>query len=213
VLASLAAVCRRTCEDSGADGASVSLVTGGLGLSPLWASDYTGERLEERQLTLGEGPCPDAVATGGPVLVDDLHDPDREGPTWPGFAPEVEDLDIGGNFAFPIQVGPVALGCLQLYRRSAGGLSETELAAALRGADTLAAVLLGLAASADGDEMVPPCRQVVHQAAGVMTVQRHLSIEEAMLRLRARAYSEQRSIESIAADVVEGSEDLFEGER
>jgi hypothetical protein len=43
-----------------------------------------------------------------------------------------------------------------------------------------------------------------------MTVQLDVTIEEAMMRLRARAYSEARPIEAVAADVVAGGRQLSE---
>src|ERR1700761_4897895 len=41
--------------------------------------------LEELQFTLGEGPCPDALNSGSPVLVADLGEAGWRG-RWPGFA-------------------------------------------------------------------------------------------------------------------------------
>src|SRR3954451_14130998 len=55
-------------------GAGISLVsdTGTRGV--ICATDDVAMRIEELQLTLGEGPCVDAMAAGGPVLVPDLDD-------------------------------------------------------------------------------------------------------------------------------------------
>jgi hypothetical protein len=41
-----------------------------------------------------------------------------------------------------------------------------------------------------------------HQAAGMVSVQLSVSVAEALVRLRARAFSEGRPLEALAADVV-----------
>ncbi len=205
LLGTVSVVCAAGSLNAGADGASVALSSNGQGLSPVWASDPTAQALEEGQITLGEGPCLDAVATGLPVLVEDLRSPRGTPLAWPAFVRDVTALEVRGVFAFPLQMGAIALGSLELYRREAGDLSAPELAAALNSADLLCGVLLGLGASPDASDVVPHYRLVVHQAAGMITVQLDVAIDEAMMRLRARAYSEGRSINEVAADVVGGS--------
>src|SRR5688500_15010618 len=69
---SLAALCETASARLGMDGAAVTVETS-RGWSETWYStdDMTG-RLVELQVTVGEGPCLDAMRTGGPVLVSDL---------------------------------------------------------------------------------------------------------------------------------------------
>jgi len=45
-------------------------------------------------------------------------------------------------------------------------------------------------------------RAVVHQAAGMISVQLDVDVAEALLRLRARAYALDRPMADVAADVV-----------
>jgi hypothetical protein len=45
-------------------------------------------------------------------------------------------------------------------------------------------------------------RAEVHQAAGMVSVQLSVSVAEALVRLRARAFGETRSLGALAADVV-----------
>jgi hypothetical protein len=45
-------------------------------------------------------------------------------------------------------------------------------------------------------------RPVVHQATGMISVQLGVSIQEALLRLRAHAYGSERPLGEIAEDVV-----------
>ena len=203
LLATVSAVCANGRRGSGTDGASVSLAADGHGLSPVWASDLTAEVLEERQITVGEGPCLEAISTGLPVLVEDLERP-GDGLGWPAFLREVTGLGARSLFAFPLQIGAISLGTLELYRREPGSLSASQLGAALNTADVLGGVLLGLGADSQVDEVVPHYRLAVHQAAGMITVQLGVPIEEAMVRLRGRAYLEGTPINELAADVVAG---------
>ncbi len=201
LLASVSTICGDASRGSGTDGASLSLSGDGRALSPLWSSDTVAEVLEESQITLGEGPCVDALALGRPVLVDDLHMPTGSA-AWPAFTHSATDLGVGAIFAFPLQIGVIAMGTLELYRRTAGALSEPGLAAALSAADLLGSVVLELGACDEPDLVVPHYRLAVHQAAGMLTVQLGVSIEEAMVRLRGRAFSEGRSIDQVASDLV-----------
>src|SRR4051794_20746233 len=121
---------------------------------------------------------------------------------------------LAAVFAFPLRVGGIRLGVLDLYRTTAGALSEEELASALAFADAATAVLLHLQAGAAG--LDPPLdslavlddRAEVHQATGVVSVQASVALQEALLLLRARAYAEQRSIGSLAHDVLRGVVDF-----
>jgi hypothetical protein len=63
-------------------------------------TDPAGEQLAELQLTLGEGPCRDMLASAAPVLAADLghEDPGRR---WPGFAAAAGRLGAGAAFAVP----------------------------------------------------------------------------------------------------------------
>src|SRR6185312_7902254 len=63
-------------------------VTVSGGRRPDFVMSVTGpvsEQLAELQLTLGEGPCHDVLASTAPVLAADLGDEDS-GRRWPGFA-------------------------------------------------------------------------------------------------------------------------------
>jgi hypothetical protein len=212
LLAAVSALCLEGSHGSGTDGASVSLSGAGRVLSPVWATNATARAVEERQLTLGEGPCLDAAAFGRPVLVEDLRSPPGGATAWPAFLHDVTTLGVWGLFAFPLQMGVIVVGTLELYRRDAGRLSRPQLGVALNTADVLGAVLLGLGSGPAAADVIPPYRLVVHQAAGMLTVQLDVPIEEAMLRLRARAFSRGRSINDVAADVVSGRMLFEEGE-
>ncbi|MEO5981395.1 MAG: GAF and ANTAR domain-containing protein [Pedococcus sp.] len=171
------------------------------------ATDGPAATMEELQFTLGEGPCVDASMGGRPVLQPQLRmtAPDR----WPGFGPAALDAGIEAIFAFPLQVGRIRLGVLDLYRDVPGTLTPAELGEALAFADAATRVLLHLQDQMPLDAGLHPDlgarannRPEVHQATGMISVQAAVGLTEALLLLRARAYSSERSILEVARDVV-----------
>ena len=48
-------------------------------------------------------------------------------------------------------------------------------------------------------------RAVVHQATGMISAQLHVGVDEALVRLRGRAFAVDRAVEAVAAEVVAGS--------
>ena len=202
----LVGLCVRTLPVNGA-GMALMTVDGPAGT--IAASDELARELEELQFTLGEGPCVDASRTGRPVLVPDLarHAPDR----WPAFTGGARDAGLRAVFAFPLRVGGIRLGVLDLYRGSIGVLAPTELADALAFADAATLLLMHQEADATGGETpshalpVLDDRAEVHQATGVISVQAGVSLQQALSLLRARAFAEQRPIRLVAQDVLNGA--------
>jgi len=195
-------------------GAWVTVSGGGRPDFAVCATDPAGERLAELQLTLGEGPCHDVLASAAPVLAADLGDEDS-GRRWPGFAASAGRLGAGAVFAFPLSAGAIRAGVMGLYRCSPGPLPGTQLGDALILAD--AATLLLLAGlRPDGDGAPAPAdgllngqsrdlalhRAEIDQATGMLTMQLGTGIAEAFARLRAYAYVNDRRLADVASDLV-----------
>jgi hypothetical protein len=72
------------------------------------------EQLAELQLTPGEGPCLDVLASAAPVLAADLGDNEssRRGPA---FTPEAGEHGAGAVFALALIVGAIRAGVMGLY--------------------------------------------------------------------------------------------------
>lgn len=197
-------LCRCAQAEANADGVGLAVISSGGVPEPAFVSDSRSRLIEDLQFTLGEGPCVDAVRSGSPVLLDDLQTVSDATRRWPAFASEAESSGVRAVFAFPVRVGAIALGTLDLYRSRPGSLDVDELAAVLRTVDRIAAVLLDVSA-AGGDGVVEPTyRIVVHQATGMVMAQAHTNIATALARLRAAAFSEGIPINDLAADVVAG---------
>jgi GAF domain len=189
-------------------GAGLSLMTDAGPAGTVVATDGPALELEELQFTLGEGPCVDASRTGRPVLQPDLA---RTAPRrWPAFASGASHAGLGAVFALPLCVGAIRVGVLDLYRDTVGVLSPTDLGDALAFADAATALMLHLQAQAVGTDLaldslaVLDDRAEVHQATGVISVHAGVSLAEALVLLRARAYAEQRPIRALARDILDG---------
>jgi hypothetical protein len=172
---------------------------------PLASTDELSALVEELQFTTGEGPCLDAVATRSPVLIRDLSLPDEAvAARWPAFLDEALAAGIRAVFAFPIGPGATPVGSLDLYRRTPGALVADRLRGALLTADVVGLALVADDDGSDGDNERGWFRMEVHRAAGMVMVQTGGTIEEALLVMRASAYSEGISVNDLAADVVAG---------
>jgi hypothetical protein len=174
-------------------------------------TDPVGEQLAELQLTLGEGPCHDVLASAAPVLAVDLGDAESVR-RWPGFTVAARRLGTGAVFAFPLTAGVVRAGVLGLYRRSPGPLPGRQLGDLLILADAATVMLLdsahGGAETEDGSWLDGQARDLalhraeIDQATGMLTVQLGVSAGEAFARLRAYAYSQDRRLADVAGDIV-----------
>jgi hypothetical protein len=207
---SVAHVCAAAAAGVGADGAGVTVMVSANVRETMHATDRVAGELEEWQLAFGQGPCMDAFAAGGPVMVVDLGLPDSAA-RWPAFAPAALESGARALFALPMLVGAIRLGVLDLYRTRPGPLSSPELADALAFADAAGSLLLDAAAGIrpDAAELAwqrddPTAHHVqVHQATGMILAQLGVTAEAAFARLRAHAYVHERRLGDVARDVVE----------
>jgi hypothetical protein len=172
----------------------------------LGATDAVSGLIEELQWTLGEGPCIDAHRGEVTVIEPDLAAPERS--RWPAFTPPALHAGVAAIFGFPLRVGDARFGALDLYRDRAGPLSDEQLADALIAADVVAQAIVGMQGQAApgtvaaGIETDADFRFVVHRAAGMVSVQLGVSVADALIRLRASAFSTGRSVTDLAEDVV-----------
>ena len=184
-------------------GASISTLGGLLGSETVSASDERIARIDELQLDLGEGPCWDAVATGGPILEPDLRA--RPSRIWPAFSRAVSALDVAALFAVPLVVGPLRIGAIDLYDTRPRPLDDDDLARTIALAEVLGRQVLRRAIDRVRPEEERPgpfSRRVVHQATGFVIAQLGVSVTDAELLIRARAFAEDRSMQQVAEDVV-----------
>jgi hypothetical protein len=195
-------------EMLGVTGAGISMVTTSGNHGVVCATDEVSAKIEDLQLTLGEGPCIDSVRDGSPVLISDLAARgDFSGERWPAFLEGAGAAGVQAVFAFPLRIGAINVGAMDLYRDEPGDLAVDELPAALMAADAAAHALLQLDKPPDGTATGAPdfgtvYHPQVHQATGMVQVQLGVSTNEAFVRLRARAFAANRNLVDLAGDVV-----------
>jgi hypothetical protein len=190
----------------GVDGAGMMLMSGDIPRGSLCTSDDVSKLIEDLQYTLGEGPCVDAYHQDIVVAEPDLADPVAG--RWPAFTPSALRAGVRAVFGFPLRVGGVHLGALNLYRELPGPLTSDQQADALVMADVAARWVLDVQAGAPLDTVAGELEAgadfhfAVHNAAGIVSVQEGISVSEALIQLRAFAFSSDRMLADVAQDVI-----------
>ncbi|MEV5597507.1 ANTAR domain-containing protein [Streptomyces sp. NPDC052496] len=163
---------------------------------------------ETLQVSLGEGPCVQALNQMAPVLADDVDDADAVR-QWPTYAEQARAHGIRAIFALPVLGGPDPAQqpglVLCLYRDRPGPIPEADLHLAQDHAD--AADLLLLATPTPNAEDLAhawllPADAVVHQATGMISYRHAVSISQALALLRAHAHTQGTDLSTLAHAVV-----------
>ncbi|MDQ4138778.1 MAG: GAF and ANTAR domain-containing protein [Actinomycetota bacterium] len=187
------------------DGASIATIGDFLGTETLAASDPTIASLEELQFDLGEGPCWDALATLAPVIHPDVA-AIPEG-IWPAYRRGLENHRVAAIFAFPLAIGPMRIGAIDLYAVTPTKLDQTHASETAALASIISRhVLRGALRSAGGNEPRQGnySRRTIHQATGFLIAQCGISADDAYLLLQGHAFAEGVSMDEIAHEVVAG---------
>jgi GAF domain-containing protein len=188
-----------------ADGAVVALVGDGDHRGSVAATDARYAAIDELQFNFGQGPCVDADRAMKPVLEPDLE---LAVGLWPAFAPAAMKHGIRAVFSFPLRVGATRLGVMNLYRVRPGPLVREDVRDAVSIANVVTHVLLEVEADLRPGDIparlleVVDHRAHVHQATGMIAAQLNVDTATALTRLRAHAWSNDRTIDDTARDVV-----------
>lgn len=188
-------------------GVAVSLFGGSAAETLVSATDELAARLDELQFNLGEGPRWRALQTRLPVMIPDAQSPIA--PEWPMFLRAIQGTRAAALFVFPLTVGAVDLGVVELYRASPGKLSRSDqaMAAVLAGETSfhLLRKILNLS-SPETDPVLEPAlmsRREIHQATGMVLAQSGATAAESLLLLRAYAFAHDLTLKETAAAVLE----------
>lgn len=184
-------------------GAAVSTLGDIMGSETVSASDTRAARLDELQFDLGEGPCWDALRSARPVAEPDLMATKR----WPAFVSAVRADVVCSIFAFPLIVGTLRFGAVDLYSMTPLSLDSQQTRRATVMAEAVGRRLLKDAiAEADGGEerYGPHSRRVIHQATGVVLAQLGLTPEDAELVIQGHAFGTGRSMMEVAREITSG---------
>jgi len=199
-------LCRVVVEHLGVTAAAVTVPDDLLGSQTIGAFGAAARRLEELQVTIGEGPSLDGLRGVFPVLVEDITLPQYR-TRWPMF---VADAGIASLCVTPMRAGGARFGVLTVYLEQTGGLDRERAADARIFARIAMELLLGHARGAGGhgeddpskDRLFFDDRPEIHQATGMVSAQLGVDLATAVLRMRARAFAEGRLLSELALDVV-----------
>ncbi len=199
-------LCEVCAEVTRVTGAGIMLMSGDVPRGSVCTTNAVSALIEQLQYALGEGPCLDAYHLDRPVLEPDLAEPTTS--RWLAFTGPAVQAGARAVFGFPVRIGAVRLGALNLYCDEPGSLTSEQHADALVMADVVARAVIVLQAAAapgelaDGLAANADFQYVVHQATGMVAAQLDVSVGHALIRLRAYAFGNSRPLAALAEDVV-----------
>lgn len=202
----LAQVATATVATLPVDGVGLTLRIAPGYLQLMAATSATATRVEELQMTLGQGPTREAYDSYGPVFVEDLTT--LEHGRWPVLESALTAADTGGLFAIPLELGAIRLGVLSLYRCAPGLLTDADVSRALEVGAAVTTALLMAGRGSSVDESVlgrlagSEHSNQINQATGMVIAQLNVSAEEAYVRLRSHAFAIGRPLGELAGEVI-----------
>ncbi|HEY0508553.1 MAG TPA: GAF domain-containing protein [Blastococcus sp.] len=194
----------------GVPGAGLSLVDARRELIPLGGSSEVAEVAERLQFTAGSGPCMAAQESRQPVFADEgeLHR------RWPVFSRLLVDATpYRAVVALPLQPALAGAGAIDLYFERSADVPRLDVFEALAVGELVNSSLSDAAvwstwSPTEGPQWlqgpVPRRRAAVWEAMGALCLQLELGAAAALALMRARAYSEGRSVDDVAADLLAG---------
>ncbi len=153
-----------------------------------------------------KGPGIDALAEGRPVLVDNLGTMTAR---WPQFASGAQALGMQAVFAFPLLVGAIRTGVVSFYADHVAPLAEGQLEDLAVLANLVTSTVLAMQSEVATEELAwsladaADDHAAVHQATGMVAIQVGCSMQDALVRLRARAFADGVSVNEVGQQVVE----------
>ncbi|MFE9768845.1 ANTAR domain-containing protein [Streptomyces sp. NPDC005808] len=148
-----------------------------------------------------------------PVLAADLTG-GADARRWPVFAQRAVELGVRAVFSVPLGSDAVAIGSLDLYRRSPGPLTPRDTAGAFTASDAITLALMRAQAQAEdmtaqssGEptswlDAAESGHEEVHYATGMLMVQLGVDPQQALARLRAYAYTQGVTATEAAREVL-----------
>lgn len=205
--AALQRLCRGTCLALSSAGAAVQLMATSGTDGVAGYSDARAREWGDLAFTVGEGPCFEAHRCHRPVLVSDLGlvQPWR----WPGYVDRATQAGLGGVFAFPLHVGAVGLGVLEVYDDIPRRWTPPQAQVGLSCADIATDLMLDRANAEDAEPDVEigtamDLRAEIAQAQGMVMVDHGIELPEALVRLRGHAFASGEPLLDLARRVVAG---------
>lgn len=203
--AELQRLCRAAVIGLGLEGAVVHVMTAS-GASGIGASSSPrATSLAEVVVSVGEGPAMDAFSSRRPVLVPDLV---ASAVRWPGYVEAGIRAGLGAVWSWPLHLGAVVVGVLDLYDGRARSLSADDLSLAVHLSRLALDLLLESQDGLDGGLAVGLAavehHAEVHQAEGMVMVDLGVELAEALVLMRAHAFAHDLSLLQLARAIIAG---------
>jgi hypothetical protein len=158
------------------------------------------------EITVGEGPCVDASRSSG--AIEEVELVSTSSSRWLAYSPGAEAAGARAVFGYPLCIGAICLGALSLYRDRPGPLTDVQASDAYLMASVAARAVLAMQAGAPqdmiADELVREATFdfAVHQAAGMVSIQGAMSVGDALVALRAHAFTNDFTSSALALRIV-----------
>jgi GAF domain-containing protein len=187
---------------------SVTAIEPDGSLTTAAATSAQARAVDAFEYDIDEGPCIAALATGVEQLLDDVATDRR----WPRFSERAARAGFASVAGVPLRIGPDTIGALNLYANEAGGLgSDLEAARAL--AQPASIVLANGSAyrrthviTAELEDKLDELA-VINQAVGVLMARRRCDSREAKALLLATVEATGRTLEDVATNLLNPTED------
>ena len=193
-----ARLCAACVEVLQVTGAGITIM-GGDQAGPICVSDPSVAALEDLQYTIGEGPCRDAFQTRriGARAADWTMGASAR---WPSFVDLAQASGIGAVFAYPLLAAGVEgrrADDLPAHGGSAHAAAQHDDSLAV--AEVLTETVLSLQDDAPAGTLAAGLddavayRAEIYQASGMVAIQLSIPTAEALVRIRAHAFANDRT--------------------
>ncbi|CAN3702917.1 hypothetical protein MMX123_02950 [Microbacterium sp. MM2322] len=181
---------------------AISTLSDPFELGIVCASDDVATELEQTQLDLGFGPGWQAKTARVPTLLPDVEH--AHPAAWSALLTAAHAHRIRAMYAFPMTVGAIDVGVVDLYATTAHALNTRQVENAW--------AMAGVAAVRVVDRILtelnfPPSPQglpgrFIHQATGMVMAQLRVPSTDALVVIRAHAFSTGTSIPDVAEAII-----------
>ena len=189
-------VCAAVVAAGRVDGCGASLIPGPEDRLSLAATDETFQAAAELEFSVWEGPGPEVVASGQPVVVTDVW---AEHARWPLTTPRARALQMRALAVLPLSAAGRQIGLFAAYRRSPRSFTLDDLAALDVFARAVAILALDRFPHVEALPDSP-----ISVAVGVLMERHQLDAGAALALLRARAYTTDTTVPALAGALIEG---------
>jgi hypothetical protein len=189
-------------------GAGVMMADGRGVLRSVMVSSDAVRVLEAAELDQGCGPCVESHRCGDAVIHADLDVSDER---WPHFGVDARAGGMRAAHAIPVRGGGTAIGVLNLFRASTGGLTDADAALAKALADAAGTAAFqrpsSIRTSVGAEELATVIADAatIERAKGMLAVRLHLDVDTAYAVLRRVARDHGHGVGELGAAVVTGS--------